>query len=46
MTKRLSPAWISKGARVVKGAKFKDLVDVNDPVQLAEATTSREQMSW
>jgi cyclase len=37
MTKRIIPCLDIQGGRVVKGAKFKDLVDVSDPVQLARS---------
>ena len=37
MAKRIIPCLDIQGGRVVKGAKFKDLVDVNDPVQLARS---------
>ncbi len=36
LTKRIIPCLDVDSGRVVKGTKFKDIQDVNDPVVLAE----------
>ncbi|MBQ5850794.1 MAG: imidazole glycerol phosphate synthase subunit HisF, partial [Lachnospiraceae bacterium] len=36
ITKRIIPCLDVRNGRVVKGTKFKDIQDVNDPVELAK----------
>lgn len=41
MTKRIIPCLDVRNGRVVKGTQFKNLADVNDPIQLAQTYNSR-----
>jgi imidazole glycerol-phosphate synthase subunit HisF len=45
LTKRIIPCLDVRNGRVVKGTKFTDIKDVDDPVVLAEFYAQAEQMN-